>query len=87
MQTNCKFWLFYIFVSFSNKYLYFSFFFISLRNTNEVIKVWGSTTEAERQSGFDNGNVSKCCNGKRKTHKGWCWMFLSDYEKLNGKIN
>ena len=56
-------------------------------NTNEVIKVWGSTTEAERQSGFDNGNVSKCCNGKRKTHKGWCWMFLSDYEKLNGKIN
>ena len=55
-------------------------------NTNEVIKVWGSVNEAGRQ-GFSQGNISECCNGKRKTHKGFRWMYLSDYEKLNEKIN
>lgn len=53
-------------------------------NTNEVIKVWGSVNEAGRQ-GFSQGNISECCNGKRKTHKGFRWMYLSDYEKLNEK--
>ena len=52
-------------------------------NTNEVIKVWQSGKEAERIGGFDQSNISACCRGKLKTHKGYKWMFLEDYNKLN----
>lgn len=48
--------------------------------SNEIVRVWESSTEAVRQGGFVSGNISKCCNGKRKTHKGYKWMFLSDYK-------
>ena len=48
--------------------------------TNKVINVFNSATKAEKQ-GFDKGNISRCCNGKRKTHKGYKWMYLSDYKK------
>ena len=51
------------------------------RNSNEIVNVFNSAMEAERQGGFDNSNISNCCNGKRKTHKGYKWMFLSDYKK------
>lgn len=33
-----------------------------------------SAKEAGRQ-GFNQGAVSSCCNGKRKTHKGFTWQF------------
>ena len=49
--------------------------------TNKIVKMWESAREADRQGGFDFKNISKCCNGKRKTHKGYKWMFLSDYKK------
>ena len=48
--------------------------------TNKIVKVWESSTEAGRQCGFDHGNISVCCKGKRKTHKGYKWMYLSDYK-------
>ena len=50
------------------------------RNSNEIINVFNSAMEADRQ-GFDKGNISRCCNGKRKTHGGYKWMYLSDYIK------
>lgn len=49
--------------------------------TNKIVKVWESSIEAVRQGGFGNGNISNCCNGRHKTHKGYKWMFLSDYKK------
>lgn len=30
--------------------------------------------------GFSAPMISMCCSGKRKTHKGYRWMYLSDYE-------
>ena len=54
-------------------------------NTNEVIKVWGSAIEAERQGRFNNSAINQCCKGKRKSHKGYKWIFLEDYEKLSEK--
>lgn len=32
--------------------------------------------------GFNKCSVSSCCSKKRKKHKGYQWMFLSDYETL-----
>ena len=55
---------------------------IDIKN-NKVIKVWGGIREAERLGGFKNGNISECCRCKQKSHKGFKWMFLEDYNKLN----
>lgn len=52
--------------------------------TEEVIKIWKSASEVERIEGFDNRRISDCCNGKRKSHKGYKWIFLKDYENQKG---
>ena len=54
-------------------------------NTNEIIKVWASAMEAERQGEFNNSAINQCCRGKRKSHKGYKWMYLYDYNKLSEK--
>ena len=41
----------------------------------ELVIKFSSTQEAER-NGFNSGNVSKCCNGKLKHHKGFEWRYL-----------
>lgn len=28
------------------------------------------------EMGYNKGHVSSCCNGKRKTHKGFYWRFV-----------
>lgn len=43
----------------------------------KLIMTFQSTMEAGRQ-GFNQGSVSKCCNGKRKTHKGYEWRYLDN---------
>lgn len=45
--------------------------FPSIKSTSEI--------------GFNKCQISMCCNNLRKTHKGFQWMFLSDYEALNNK--
>ena len=40
----------------------------------ELVKIWDSTRECYR-NGFDNGNISRCCNGELKTHKGFIWKY------------
>ena len=42
---------------------------------DELVIVFTSISEAQRQ-GFNKGAVSKCCNGNRKTHKGYEWRYL-----------
>lgn len=41
----------------------------------ELIMVFPSTMEAGR-NGFSHSHISYCCNGKRKTHKGYEWKYL-----------
>lgn len=38
-----------------------------------VIHRWPSMMECYRKTGFQVGKISLCCNGKRKTHKGYTW--------------
>ena len=40
-----------------------------------LIKEWNSAMDAERK-GFNHTCISDCCNGKRKTHKGFIWSFV-----------
>lgn len=41
----------------------------------ELVMIFQSTQEAGR-NGFDSGNVSACCTGRRRVCKGYEWRFL-----------
>ena len=38
-----------------------------------LIQVWPSANEVQRQLGYSQGNISQCCNEKLKTYKGFIW--------------
>ena len=58
---------------------------LQLSLTGELIREWESTRECGR-NGFDSGHVAACCNGKRKTHKGFRFMYYDDYKEKFGYI-
>ena len=47
---------------------------LQLSLDGELIREWESTQECGR-NGFCQGAVSECCQGKRKTHKGFRFMY------------
>lgn len=46
---------------------------------NNILKEWDSLIEIEK-SGFQKSNVINVCNGKRKSHKGYKWVYKSKFE-------
>lgn len=40
-----------------------------------LINTYPSCAECERKTGFNSSKISACCNGKRKTHKGYIWSY------------
>ena len=42
-----------------------------------LIKEWKSINECGR-NGFNQGDICKCCNGKRKTAKGFIWVYKNE---------
>lgn len=42
-----------------------------------LIKEWKSLHECNR-NGFNQGDICKCCNGKRKTAKGFIWKYKNE---------
>lgn len=47
---------------------------LQLSLAGDLIREWESTRECGR-NGFDQAHVADCCNGKRKTHKGFRFMY------------
>lgn len=48
----------------------------------EFVKIWESVGETGRR-GFNSSSVGDCCRGyRRKSHKGFRWMYKEDYEKM-----
>ena len=47
---------------------------LQLSLSGELIREWESTQECGR-NGFCQGAVSECCQGKRKSHKGFRFMY------------
>lgn len=41
----------------------------------EFIREFPSTMQAQRDLGFDNSNISKCCNGKLNSAYGYKWCY------------
>ena len=46
----------------------------------ELVKIWPSTIEVQRQTGFSQGNICKAANGKFKQVYGFIWKYI---EKLS----
>ena len=44
----------------------------------ELVKVWQSTREVERQLGFAQSNISNAARGKQKTAYGYVWKYIED---------
>ena len=57
---------------------------LQLSLDEELIREWESTHECGR-NGFNQGNVSRCCNGKKPYYKGFRWMFAEDYKEKQFK--
>ena len=47
----------------------------------ELVKIWPSTIEVQRQTGFSNGNISLAANGKYKQAYGFRWKYIERKEK------
>lgn len=48
------------------------------------IQEWISMSEIERQTGYKSENISRCCNNKLDTYKGYIWVKKEDY--FNGYL-
>ena len=42
---------------------------------DNFIKEYPSIRQAERETGFNQGNISACCNGKQKTAYNYIWKY------------
>lgn len=47
-------------------------------NTNEVINIFVSQKEAERQTGTYHSHIAKCCKGKAGYANGYKWKYAED---------
>ena len=45
------------------------------KKTGELLATFPSTHEAERITGIAQQNISKCCNGNRKSAGGYVWRY------------
>lgn len=52
----------------------------------EPIKIYDSMA-ACRVDGFHHSAISRVCNGLTPQHKGYKWMYISDFEKLCQQVN
>ena len=48
----------------------------------ELIKIWSSAREAQRQAGFNQSNISKVACGKYKQAYGCIWRYVERKEKI-----
>lgn len=53
---------------------------VQLTVNGDVVKIWKSAAIAS-DFGYSRSCINSCLKGRNKTHKGFKWMYLKDYEK------
>jgi hypothetical protein len=48
---------------------------VQLSLNGELIKIWDSARQVQRETLFSQGNISNCCNGKYKQAYGFKWEY------------
>lgn len=51
---------------------------LQLDESGEVLKEWKSLIDLEKE-GYQKSNIINVCAGKRKSHKGFKWLYKSDF--------
>jgi hypothetical protein len=54
-------------------------------NTGEVLKIWESAKAIQREIGFDQTAILRCCHLKQVTFKGFKWRFKDNIEAIREK--
>ena len=47
-----------------------------LTKDGKLVKIWKNYIELTESTGFDNGNIYKCINGKLKSAYGYIWRYV-----------
>lgn len=55
---------------------------VQLSTNGDLIQIFPSMTDADL-NGFKHSAIHRVIHNKLKTHRGFKWMYLSDYEKLS----
>jgi len=53
---------------------------VQLSTNGDIIQIFPSMTDADLK-GFQHSAINRVIHNKLKTHRGFKWMYLSDYEK------
>ena len=48
-----------------------------LTKDSELVKTWESSWQIERETGYDQGNIIKCCRGKIRSAYGYRWEYAN----------
>lgn len=48
---------------------------IQFSKDNTFIREWDSARDCQREKGFYESNINKCCNGIIKSYKGYIWKY------------
>lgn len=48
---------------------------------NNLVGIWSSCTEIERETGMDKSSINRCCLLKQNTSYGFTWRYLEDFDK------
>jgi hypothetical protein len=46
--------------------------------TGEILNEFLGVNETAELLNLDSGNITRCCNGKRKQHGGFIWRYKDD---------
>lgn len=58
------------------------------KKDGNLLKIWDSLSDVERELGISTSHISQCCNGNRMSSFGYIWMYYDDYyedEELSKK--
>lgn len=55
---------------------------LQFSKNGEFIRKWNSATQVEKELGFNQSSITKCCKGKNKSVCGYIWGYANDYEKI-----
>ena len=50
---------------------------LQLDLNNSLVKVWDCVSDVTKDKRYKRGAISRCCNGKAETHKGYKWKYLN----------
>jgi len=55
---------------------------VQLTLDGQFIKKWACGSDASRELGINQSSITECCRGRYKSAGGFCWMYYSEWIKL-----